>query len=151
MPSYTHLLVTVEAQNEAPRLLDHARGLAQLFGAKMTVLNVVEPMPMSIGGEMSALPVVDISREQIEQARKHLGPLCSQIGIPPDQLRVEFGGITRTILDVAKEVGADLIVVGHHRQSWLAALFSHTDDSVVSRAPCDVLAVALSRDDKNLN
>ena len=143
MSHYRHILVAVEADEEADGLLARARELARLFGAELSVLNVVEPMPMDLNGDLGVIPM-NLDGEMREQARHTLQPLCAAHGLEPARLRIELGQITGTILAVAEELGADLIVLGHHPVRGFAALFSHTDKGVVSKAHCDVLAVALT-------
>ncbi|HVT34147.1 MAG TPA: universal stress protein, partial [Nevskiaceae bacterium] len=87
---------------------------------------------------------VDLTEQLRQKARMQLDRLCQRVGVPLERTRVLSGPVPLQILDTATELGADLIVVGHApRRGWLAALFSHTDQSVVSRAPCDVLALKL--------
>ena len=143
MSHYQHLLVAVEADSEAHRLIAHAVQLAKVFEAELTLLHVVEPVPMALDGGMGALPV-DFTGELIEQSKTTLTTQCVAFGLRPDQLRVELGSLRNTILQVATDIHADLIVVGHHKRRGLAALFSHTDADVASKAHCDVLAVALT-------
>ena len=81
--------------------------------------------------------------ERAEQAREQLGAYCDELDIPRSQLRVVVGAVTGEILRLQKELVADLIVIGHHPRSGLSALFSHTDDGVLTRACCDVLALNL--------
>lgn len=143
MSAYRHILVAVEADEEARRLLARATELAQTFKAELTVLHVVEPMPLNLNGDLGVMPL-DLTAEVTEQAQRWLTPICAAFAIEPARLRIELGPITHTILEVAGKLGADLILIGHHRQRGLAALFSHTDQGVVSKATCDVLAVALT-------
>ena len=143
MPIYRHILVAVEADDEARRLLARGTELARLLGAELTVLHVVEPMPLNLNGDLGVLPL-DLTREVTEQAQRWLLPVCAGAGIESARLRIELGAIAHTILHVAEQLGIDLIVIGHHRQRGLAALFSHTDQGVVGKARCDVLAVALT-------
>ena len=143
MSAYRHILVAVEADEEARRLLARATELTQQFGAELTVLHVVEPMPLNLAGDIGVMPM-DLTGEVTEQAQRWLKPICAAFAIEPARLRIELGSITHTILEVAENLGVDLILIGHHRQRGLAALFSHTDQGVVSKATCDVLAVALT-------
>jgi len=47
-----------------------------------------------------------------------------------------------TIVDIAEEWGADLIVVGSHgRGFWSRALLGSVSDAVINHAPCSVLVV----------
>jgi universal stress protein A len=63
--------------------------------------------------------------------------------VPQASARVVPGGAASEILRQSQELKADLIVIGHQQRRGLAALFSHTDESVVHRAPCDVLALRI--------
>lgn len=143
MSTYQHILVAVEAEEqEARALLSQAKQLAGSFGASLTVLSVVEPVLTDFSGDIGVVPT-QITSDLVELAQKRLRPLCDAEGLDPGRLRIEIGQITSTILEVAKHVDADLIVLGHHQVRGLAALFSHTDKGVVGHAPCDVLAVRL--------
>ena len=143
MSIYRHILVAVEADDDARRLLARGTELARQFGAELTVLHVVEPMPLNLNGDLGVLPL-DLTAEVTEQAQRWLLPICAAAEVDSARLRIELGAITHTIHSTAETLGIDLIVIGHHRQRGLAALFSHTDQGVVSKAACDVLAVALT-------
>lgn len=144
MSIYRHILVAVEADDEARRLLARGTELAHQFGAELTVLHVVEPMPLNLNGDIGVMPL-DLTSEVTEQAQRWLLPICAAADIDAARLRIELGSITHTIQSTAETLGIDLIVVGHHRQrGLLAALFSHTDQGVIGKAHCDVLAVALT-------
>ena len=47
---------------------------------------------------------------------------------------------------MAREIGADLIVLGSHGRWGLELLLGTTTDGVVSAADCDVLAVRVDRE-----
>ena len=140
---YRHILAAVEIHDDGQPILARARDLARQFSARLTVLHVVEYLPIDPAGDALLTTPVDLSRERATQAEKRLHEWCQNLGIPNDDARVVIGSITAEILRTAKEAGAELIVVGHHPRRGLAALFSHTEEGVVSRAPCDVLAVRL--------
>jgi nucleotide-binding universal stress UspA family protein len=56
--------------------------------------------------------------------------------------RLERGPVVETILRVAREVAADLIVVGSHRQTWLGRLLGGSvAESLLRSASCAVLAI----------
>lgn len=63
--------------------------------------------------------------------------------MPHAAARVVPGGAVGEILRQSQELKADLIVIGHQQRRGLAALFSHTDESVVHRAPCDVMVLRI--------
>lgn len=141
---YRHILAAVETHEEGQPVLARARDLARQFGAKLSVLHVVEYLPVDPAGDALLTTPVDLSRERAAQAEARLREWCKNLDIPADQARVAVGTITAEILRAAQESGTDLIVVGHHPRRGLAALFSHTEGGVVQRAPCDVLAIKLN-------
>ena len=141
---YRHILAAVETHDEGQPVLARARDLARQFGAKLSVLHVVEYLPVDPAGDALLTTPVDLSRERATQAENRLREWCANLQIPVTDARVVIGSITAEILRAAQESGADLIVIGHHPRRGLAALFSHTEGGVVQRSPCDVLAVRLN-------
>ncbi len=145
--SYKHLLVAIDQSPDAEALLDRAQALAALLKARLTVvsaLTVVPLMPFSAGGmEPIAVPDVSINQEILAGATAAVIETCRRRGIPESDVRTETGDTQGTILRVAEELSADLIVVGHHQHRGLEKWFSHTDDKLVRRTRRDVLAVAL--------
>ena len=56
--------------------------------------------------------------------------------------------VADTLIDVAEETGAELVVVGLRRRSRTGKfLLGSTAQTVLLRSPCDVLAIRLSADD----
>lgn len=142
MPEYAHLLAAVEADDDGRCVLTKAHDLAERFGATLSILHVVDYLPVDMAEGMLAQPI-DFSAERSTMARKRLLPWCEALGIPPERLEVVIGAISREIVRIATERKVDLIVIGHRQHRGLAALFSHTDEGVLARAGCDVLAVTL--------
>ena len=136
-------MAAVEIQDDGQAVLARAHELAQQFGAQLSVLHVVEYLPVDPAGDALLTTPVDLSRERAAQAEARLREWCQALGIGSNQASVVVGSVTAEILRAAQENHADLIVVGRHPRRGLAALFSHTGEGLVTRAPCDVLAVHL--------
>jgi universal stress protein A len=147
MSDYRHILAALELEDASREVLRKAQTLAQSSGAKLSVLHVLEMMPIrtaSIGDlDQPMMPPVDVSEQLTENARHQLLKWCAELGIGEEAVEVVFDSVKAGIAEHAERIAADLIVVGHHPHHGLAALFSHTEQGVLSRAKCDVLAVAL--------
>lgn len=142
---YRHLLAAVETQDaEGLRVLRHAKRLADVFGAKLSVVHVVEYMPVDPAGDALLATPLDLTHERREQAEARLQEWCQRDDIDPHDVAVAVGNITEEILYAREQAGADLIVIGHHPRRGIAAWFGGTEDGVLHRAPCDVLAVHLA-------
>ena len=72
-----------------------------------------------------------------------LEELAGRCGLDDLPRLVRVGNTKSEIVQVAREIGADLIVLGSHERHGLAILVNRTDDTVLHAAPCDVLAVRL--------
>lgn len=141
---YDRILAAVEVHDAGEAVLARAAALSRDFKAALTVLHVVEYLPIDPAGDALLTTPVDLSRERAQQAEARLQQWCATHGLPPGCVRVVAGAVTAEILRNARELNADLIVVGHHPRTGLAALFSHTEQGVVSKAACDVLAIRLA-------
>lgn len=141
-PPYTHLLAAIELNDNGAQVLQRAKDLARFFGARLSVVHAVEYIPLDTGEAMIAAPA-QLSQQLEEQAQQQLRTICDQAGVPHAAARVVPGGAVGEILRQSQELKADLIVIGHQQRRGLAALFSHTDESVVHRAPCDVMVLRI--------
>ena len=143
MESCTHILAAIELHEDGERVLARARRLADACGAELSVLHVVEYLPLDPAGDLISTLPADTSAERAAQARAQLEAWCASAHVPPNHLHIVLGSITTEILHQAQEIKADLIVVGHYSRRGLSALFSHTEEGVVHKAKCDVLVVHL--------
>jgi universal stress protein A len=140
MPVYRHLLVVVDLTEDSLVIGRRAQALATIFGAEMELLHVVEFVPVEPMGE-TLMPSVQIEEELLDRARQRLATLAGELGLPPAAARVEAGNVKSEIVRVAREHGADLIVLGSRERHGLSILVNFTEDTVLHAAPCDVLAV----------
>jgi universal stress protein A len=139
---YQHLLLVVDLTDDSQAIGARARAIAAACGARVSLLHVVEYVPVEPLGE-TLLPAVEIEEELVKRARERLATLAISLGLPDAPTRVETGNIKSEIVRVAVESGADLVVLGSRERHGLSILLNFTEDSVLHAAPCDVLAVRL--------
>lgn len=139
---YQHILAAVAIDETGEIVIRRAQELARQFGARLSILHVVEYIPLETGEALMAAPP-DLSLQLTRQAQTQVHELCSRLGIDTKAAHIGNGSTPREIMRQATELKADLIVLGHHPRHGLAALFSHTEEDVVQRATCDVLALKL--------
>jgi universal stress protein A len=139
---YQHLLLVVDLTDDSPIIGARARAVAAACGARISLLHVVEYVPVEPLGE-SLLPAVEIEEELVKHARGQLAALAVSLGLPDAPLRVATGNIKSEIVRIATETGADLVVLGSRERHGLSILVNFTEDTVLHAAPCDVLAVRL--------
>ena len=89
----------------------------------------------------SMLETLQIDDRVIARAREQIHALAATLGLASDDCRVATGNVKAEILRQAREVGADLIVLGCRERHGLSILVNLTEDTVLHAAPCDVLAM----------
>ena len=146
MTAIARIVVPVDFSAHADRAIEYAITLGKQFGACVELFHVVED-PFGAGGWGSEVYMSDLDglRERaIEEARIRLEArrLMIPAGAAPLIATVRMGHVAQTIIEHAKEVGADLIVMGTHGRTGLAHfIIGSVAERVVRVAPCPVLTV----------
>ena len=134
------ILVPIDFSPNARKALRYAIPLAAQFGAKITLLHVVEPVVYPT--EMAI--VVTNEKVSLGSARKHLAALGKKF--LPEKLRGKIlvlgGQPPFEIADAAREIKADLIVLTTHGYTGIKrVLLGGTAERIIRHAPCPTLTV----------
>jgi nucleotide-binding universal stress UspA family protein len=91
-----------------------ARALAERDGATVSVITVIEPVPLYGVGTMEMAPIPDpgLERARTEGQRKRVAEQVQRMGSETWETRVETGAPARVIPARARDAGAELIVMG---------------------------------------
>jgi nucleotide-binding universal stress UspA family protein len=134
---YKKVLLAYDGSIEGRRALREGAKLAQLCRAEVFLLAVVELSTIVIPDAGLAVPMDEqtanykaILAEGVER--------LEALGLSPTS-RLETGNPGQKIADVAEEIGAHLVVVGHRPQGPLARWFGSVGSYLVKRLRCSVL------------
>jgi len=142
MNLYRNILLVVDLGEHSEQIGARARDLAALVGAELSLLHVVEYVPIEPMGE-TLLPAMQIEEELVTRAKQRLTELASKLGIESVRREVAAGNVKAEIVRAAQDRQADLIVLGCRERRGPSILVNFTEDTVLHAAPCDVLAVRL--------
>lgn len=142
MSEYRKILLVVDLSEDSQIVGERAKLVAVCSNAEITLLHVVEYVPVEPMGE-ALLPAVQVESELLERARTKLAQLAAQLGLANNPRLVETGSIKTEIIRASQRLGSDLIVLGSRERHGLAILLNFTEDTILHAAPCDVLAVRL--------
>jgi len=142
---YQHILYAAELLEENRVVEDKVMDMQSLTNAKLSVIHVIEPLPVAyMGGELGAmLENVDTEESLTEHAREMLDPIAKRLNVDQDNVITRSGSVGSEILAYADKKDVDLIVVGSHGRHGLELILGSTANSVLHHANCDVLAVRI--------
>lgn len=140
---YRHVIAAVDRTAEDGIVGRRAVALAELYGARLTLIHILERFPVDRENEAITPENRDPMEYQKELRMRYLDGLAQTIGCPEAEREVIATNRTagQGIPEAAATREADLIVVGSHRNYGLDVLLGNTADGIVHRAPCDVLVV----------
>jgi nucleotide-binding universal stress UspA family protein len=137
-----NILVPIDLDDPAPQLIDYAIALAAKLDAGIHLLHVV-PWPL-IGAEIPVALTEAAMGDIMKRKQQELDQIvAAHTGKVPIGLAVLKSGDARTaITAMARNLGADLIVMGTHGRRGVSRLvLGSVAESVARTAPCPVLLV----------
>ncbi len=144
MSAYKKILLVVDLSENSDLIGERAKAVATCDQGRITLLHVVEYVPLEPMGE-TLMPAVQIESELVQRAKTKLTELADRLELGGCEQLVETGSIKAEIIRVAQEHQVDLIVLGSRERHGIAIMVNFTEDTVLHQAPCDVLAVRLGK------
>jgi nucleotide-binding universal stress UspA family protein len=139
-----HILTPTDFSAPASEAMTAACELAQTFGAKLTVLHVMETPSYLVDSHAAAHQGPLLLNAMKEQATQELEQVIALL--PDTQVeiagRVMVGVPSQRITETATAERVDLIVMATHGRTGLSHLFlGSVAERVVRTAPCPVLTI----------
>lgn len=135
------ILVCLDASPRAATVLDAAHAISSRTGAKLVVFRSVG-LPPEVDKEFLALSPNDVMTQLVSRARADLEKLCGPVAKGDvEQILVHVGVAWDAICAAAREIDADMIVIGSHGYHGLDKILGTTAGKVVNHADRSVLVV----------
>jgi nucleotide-binding universal stress UspA family protein len=142
MREFRRLLVPYDFSDHSRVALDTAVDLVHYFKADLHLLHVIQPPLYATPGLGEALPLLpDLREDQIRTLQRVAATIVDSPGRV--QVHVIDGmNIAESIVGSARDLNADLIVMGTHGRTGLAHTFmGSVTERTLRVAPCPVLTV----------
>jgi nucleotide-binding universal stress UspA family protein len=145
MIALKNILVATDFGEAADAALTYGRELARTFGSTLHVLHVADDVFVRLGGDAYVAVLPDLQKELEQTARQQLDQLLidnDKKPIPVTKAVVTSSAAAAAIVQYAKELDVNLIVIGTHGRGAVAhLLMGSVAERVVRTAPCPVLTV----------
>jgi len=137
-----NILVPIDFSECSKQALRYALPLARQHQAVLTLLYVVPPGYHA--GEYGGIDFFQVEMAMRQGGERELEKLAAEEvrGAVPVRPRVQVGSPAREIVETARDLPADLIVISTHGRTGLNhVLLGSVAEHVVQRAPCPVFVV----------
>lgn len=120
------ILVAINIEKNADRLIGQAEELARVFGSKVWILHVNEPDPDDYLG-LEAGP--QFAQDKRVENRKREGELVKRLAAELQQKNIEAEGVqlegstTKMIKEAVTRLNADIVIAGHHKRNFFYQMF----------------------------
>lgn len=143
MLGYKHILLVTDLREDSDVVAARAKALLHTQDAHLSVLHIVEETVLAAGYEIVPIVPVGDENELTSQAQTKIRELLQRHDLQAT-VHIDTALSTRRgILDYAQNSKPDLIIIGRHKRSGLAALLGATADDILPGVECDVLVVRL--------
>ena len=133
------ILLPVDFSKGSSLATTFAVSLAQEYKAKLHVLHVYDPLPQY---DYLAKEYLEDRKKKLEEALAKVVPDESKATIEVEEIMAEGKPVHHTIVEKAKELGDDVIVIATHGRTGLAQVFlGSVAEHVIRHAACPVLVV----------
>jgi universal stress protein A len=144
MKDYQHILLAVDFSEQGLYVAGKARSLAYRYQAKLSIIHVLDNIPMPDTNYGTVIPLdQDSSYDLLDAEKVKLMQLGDQLNVDLANRWMVWGIPRQEIIHIAERERVDLIVVGSHGRHGLALLLGSTANAVLHYATCDVMAIRL--------
>lgn len=145
MGKIQRILISTDLSDPSQRAIDAGAEMAQRFEAEVILCYVVEDHIPTMGMiEFSGVQMAEIEKAHREAATEHLKTLAEPLEKRGLSVRrvVPLGVPHREIVELARKLKVDMIVMGTHGRGFVSRLvLGSTTDRVLRHAPCPVYVV----------
>lgn len=122
------------------RVMEAAHHLAEISGAKMHCVNAIEFS--HVLRDLDIIDTANVRRKAVARNRELMDALLAPYDIARSRIHMPLGKVGQAVAATARKINADMLVVGTSaRRGAGAVLLGNSAERILSKAPCDVLAV----------
>ena len=148
-PAHGNILAAVNAGSEKPHhqalnqiIIRQAKAVAAMLNAQVHLVNAYPGTPIHVAVEIPEFNPVEYNDNMRHHHVDAANALAGQFDITSEAVHIQEGMPEDVIPRVAKELDAEMVIIGTIGRTGLsAAIIGNTAEHVIDRLDCDVLAL----------
>jgi nucleotide-binding universal stress UspA family protein len=139
---FTNVLVPVDGSDNSYRALDAALLLSEKLGSKITVVNVMEQVPIThIESEKLLSQLLQAYKKENQEILSKCSKIATEKGLSIKTLLLQ-GNPASVILDYSKKEKFDLVIMGSRGMGKFKRLIlGSVSSKIVHHSPCAILLI----------
>jgi universal stress protein A len=145
--NYKHILLSVALNKDSDKVLQRAVHIAKQNHAQLSVIHVDLEIPTTYEGRLGA----DFQTRDQAIRQKSITSMNKLIRSHDYEIKEHIfhsGHVNDEIIDSIEEHHIDLLIMGHHKSSFIKQMLSSPSEPVMRNMPCDLMFIKLD-DDKD--
>ena len=138
MKKFHNILFATDLTEQNYKIATSAADIAKQNNSQLHLIHALDTLPICAWG-YGGIQMVEKTLE--EEAKKRLFALGKQLGVAEQNIYLKNQPSKIAIIELAKEIKSDLIIVGSHSQHSIFGSLGSTANGVVNNAMCDVLVL----------
>jgi len=148
-----NIVAAIDFSDASKPVLEGAATLAKALDEELHLVHVVEAEPAyaAYGFSPDEFPAMhEIQEESLIRGEKKLSQIAYEVRVEGVQTKILKGQPLHSILEYAKEVGADMLVLGSHGHGFLGSLLlGSVAEGCVRKAEIPALIVPVGKNSKS--
>lgn len=137
---YKHILLPTDGSERSLQGVKHGLSLAKSDSSKVTVLTVTQPYPLQSAATIDSW--TNAQKQMAEKTLTAVRDVAQKVGVEITLRQATDDSPAEAIVEVAKELGCDLIVMASHGRRGVSRLLLGSQTAeVVSHSTVPVLVV----------
>lgn len=133
------LLLATDLLEGSHRLALRAKDISHRLGAELSIIHIVDtPLTAQYA---HALGFAELIAPSTEEAKAVLAAIADELDIPAERQYVYTGNAAHQIIDAAKALEMDGIIIGAHAHTALPNFLGTTANTILHRSHCDVITL----------
>jgi nucleotide-binding universal stress UspA family protein len=139
---FTNVLVPVDGSDNSYRALDAALLLSEKLGSSITVVNVMEQVPIThIESEKLLSELLEAYKKENQEILSKCSNIATEKGLSIKTLLLQ-GNPASVILDYSKKEKFDLVIMGSRGMGKFKQLIlGSVSSKIVHHSPCAILLI----------